>query len=208
MLWINPFLDVFYEWGRKQGYWETKRDVVIFLNGNYDPVYTDLRGYRFDQEPDFPKLQKLFAYDEGKGGDKVPIAPIREYLKENVPEWYYQKGWSMDIGGQIEGVIEAWENPNHPELGPEYLHLNPEVMPDGIGPHSKEGIGYPKELMVGGDRFLNVYKGYEYVQLINIARTVLNSLYFTTVKGQSWCNVSSPSRFINWTEDPFEEVKG
>ena len=189
-LYINPFLDVFYEWGRKQGYWETKREVVVFLNGRLTR--------------DFPKLEKLAAYDEEMGGSCVPIAPIREYLEDNVPEWYYRKGWSMNIGGNIAEVIDAWErnsSMNFTGRNPSNLTL-------------RETKGYPKELMGRGESPLDLYVGGTYVQLLNLrnishsAVIFLNSLYFTTVKGQSWCNVSSPSRFINWTEDPFEEVKG
>ena len=200
MLWINPFLDVFYEWGRKQGYWETKREVVIFLNGAW--------ALRSNDEPE---LFHLFQGNINRhSSTRIPIKPIIDYLEENVPEWYYRHGhgWNVNIGGEINEVIEAWENPH-------YYGFEKPILADD----QSEAIiiemesGYPKELMVDGKYYLDTYPPSDYVQLLNIntkrgSKTVLNSLYFTTVKGQSWCNVSSPSRFINWTEDPFEEVKG
>ena len=211
-LYINPFLDVFYEWGRKQGYWVTRGQVIAFLNGT--PMNENWEELEISKDEALA-VEALYTYPPSNAlayeDYSVPIVPIRDYLEENVPEWYYRHGWSMWIGGHTEGLLGAWERdspiPYNPDVYAQWLDdrvLNRDYPRELVLTHDgSDGLGH----LTGKEVQMQLLEG-SYVQIVSGAPfDMLNSLYFTTVKGQSWCNVSSPSRFINWTEGPFEEVK-
>jgi len=201
-LWINPFLDVFYEWGENK-YWITKADFLDYLNYSW--------ASRLDWSSERPK------------GAEVDGA-IQDYLKEMVPKWYYRFGFSMDIGGKLgmdidplfPDILECWEKDlpyrvdNRVTKYPE-SHYFTDLLQE------KMYEGYPNELMIESDVnnnkfFLDLYNQNDqhngWVQLIHINNTVLNSLYFTTQKGKSWCDVTPLPKFMNWIdENPFKVVK-
>jgi hypothetical protein len=169
-LWINPFLDEFYNWGLGK-YWYTKMEFIISLDTGFDYA-----GYTLDSP----------------GG-------IHEYIMENVPKWYWEDGFSMDInGGFSSEILDAWQE-DRPVL---YL---PKLMrPDSPTHHPAEE--YPKYLIHDGE-MLELYPPNKYVKLIQIKNRWVNSLYFTTKQGKSWCNILPKNNFINWISRNPMEVK-
>ena len=193
-LWINPFLDTFYEWGLGK-YWEDKLSFLKFL-------------------------------DNGDSGFGVDIDDkMEEYIKEKVPEWYWKNGFDMRIGqGGVVGdlyyddLLLAWESgePFRDGLQDEWTFYS-----DVGGRNARYYIGYPEYLKIDG-HMLSLYSlDGPYIKIIrlyglepegvldDIGRGVwfYNSLFFTTEKGKSWCDVSPTSKFLNWLNENPLEVK-
>jgi len=118
-LWINPFLDDFYEWGEGE-YWNNKREFLGFLDTNpMASPYEDL------------KIKE--------NGDVYNAIRIKNYIKENVPSWYYSNSFAMAInGGNLDTILNCWIN-DKPVLINNVVYMSYDQEED-----------YPKELKVGG----------------------------------------------------------
>jgi hypothetical protein len=191
-LWINPFLNTLYEWGLDK-YWNDKLSFIRYLDDAGDHRTGKMEG------------------------------DIEDYIKEKVPEWYWRDGFAWWIGtGFYDEIYNAWESGEPFKIGssdehkdeeerrrrrrvgrrmyrrgdyegyPEYLK-NTEGLVMEVYPH-QQGSGSPED-------------GYPYVKLINVSGGWFNSLYFTSVKGESWCGISSKPIFINWINRNPMEVK-
>ncbi len=194
-LWINPFLDTFYKWGLGK-YWEDKLSFLKFLD-NGDRYL----GFGVDDK-------------------------MEEYIKEKVPEWYWKNGFDMRIGqGGVVGdlyydtLLLAWESGEPFRVG---LHdewtFYPDVAARGgdgtYNPNLQYYIGYPEYLKRDGNMlslysldgpYIKIIRLYGLEPEISKGMWFYNSLFFTTEKGKSWCDVSSTSKFLNWmNENPFE----
>ena len=110
-LWVNPFLDEFYDWGVGV-WWNSKEEFLVIL--------------------DNPSNMKKGTFSKAMGGnrydDEFP-QEIVKYLVERVPEWYFNglpkdssglpslRVKHMDIGGfdkyndseDYFNFLSAWE---------------------------------------------------------------------------------------------------
>jgi hypothetical protein len=132
---------------------------------------------------------------------------FKEYIKENVPEWYWGDGWSMNIGGaKYEDILKCWEEDTPfqwpPVLGGGYISDWSKERPN-----DRRYEKYPKYLK-DNNMMLSVYPSTSHhIRLVEIGGTWMNSLYFTTERGKSWCNISLKPIFINWINRNPMEVK-
>tara|TARA_Y100000992_G_C21274449_1_gene499064 strand:+ start:5417 stop:6070 length:654 start_codon:yes stop_codon:yes gene_type:complete len=210
-LWVNPFLDEFYDWGRGV-WWNSKEEFLDIL--------------------DTPSTLKAGRFSKAMGGtrydDEFP-QEIVKYLVERVPEWYFNglpKDSSglpllimkhMDIGAFSESIssststrfsnfLSAWENNtpfpvNKVNFYPEGPHWR---RTDRVWEESYKD--YPEELKSDGCMLLchEYYKSY--VRLVDLQGVFWNALLFTAEKNKSWCETSKIS-FLNWTLRNPMEVK-
>jgi len=174
-LWINPFLNTFYEWGLDK-YWIDKLSFIKFLDhGN----------------------------DKGE-----QVAEIEEYIKEKVPEWYWEHGFSWWIESIYhDEILKCWE-----EDEPFVKEGQNEFIANIIDTSMKGYEEYPEYLKGDDGMMLELYphwgaSSHPYAKLIQVGDEWFNSLYFTAVKGKSWCDISSEYNFINWVNRNPMEVK-
>jgi len=197
-LWVNPFLDEFYEWGKGE-WWNNKKEFLNFLD-----------------EP-----QKEIA--GGMVNDEYP-QEIVKYLVERVPEWYFDglskdssgvplvkikhltiHGFSTSGGEDIPNFLSAWEN-NTPFTY--FANFYPEgsqwKRDDRVWEESYKD--YPAELKKEGGMLLCHAYYKTYVRLVDVQGVWWNALLFTAQKNKSWCK-SSKISFLNWTLTNPMEVK-
>ena len=173
-VWINPFLDVFYEWGLDT-HWKSKESFLVFLDTTH-PNQLD--------------------------------AEIEKYIKKNVPRWYWESGMSMDInGGAIDYLLECWEGDRL------YVNLEGDELVNDTtkwNEGNKPGYNnYPEYLKINDEmmRLFNSKNQGNYVKLVKLKGNWKNSLLFTTKQGESWCNMSSGIKYLNWINRNPMEVK-
>jgi hypothetical protein len=215
-LWVNPFLDEFYDWGKGK-WWNTKEQFISILD---NPKNT---------------TQELF-YDKSSltpQGSYIFPQEIMNYLVEKVPAWYFdglQKDpsglpslalshmsvnafqYGSDYDGRlISKFISAWEN-NTPYPPSQADFMTEEYLRSGAGGNKNRNIwdetykDYPEELKKDG-HMLETHRYYKsYIRLIDIGGLYYNSLLFTAKKNQSWCK-SRKIPFLNWTLRNPREVK-
>jgi hypothetical protein len=205
LLWVNPFLDEFYEWGMGE-WWNTKEEFLDML----DSPSSELESIR---------------RVESRLGDEYP-QEIVKYLVERVPEWYFA-GLPKDSSGvplvkikhlSINGFhaysnhdpystfISAWEN-NTP-----FPYDDVDFYSEGREWKRTDRVweetykDYPEELKNGEGMLLchTYYKSY--VRLVDVGGVFWNALLFTAQKNKSWCE-SSKISFLNWTLRNPMEVK-
>tara|TARA_R110002096_G_scaffold41636_3_gene112568 strand:- start:449 stop:988 length:540 start_codon:yes stop_codon:yes gene_type:complete len=176
-LWVNPFLDVFYDWGLER-HWESKESFLVFLDTTPYPIYE-----------------------------------VEKYIKENVPEWYWEVGMSMKInGGGLDYFLECWEGDM------QYLTLDGDGNESfSVGNNATQWHetnkpaynNYPEYLKINDEmmRLFNSKNQGNYVKLVKLKGNWKNSLLFTTKQGESWCNMSSGIKYLNWINRNPMEVK-
>ncbi|MBK65247.1 MAG: hypothetical protein CMB47_07000 [Euryarchaeota archaeon] len=203
-LWVNPFLDEFYEWGEGK-WWNTKEEFLEMLDSPLSELGR-IRGV------------------ESKLSDEYP-QEIVKYLVERVPEWYFN-GLPKDSSGvplvkinhlsingfygssinrQYSTFVSAWEN-NTPFPYDEVDFSEWQI--DEKGRVWEESYkDYPEELKNGKGVLLchTYYKSY--VRLVDVQGVFWNALLFTAKKNKSWCK-SSKISYLNWTLRNPMEVKG
>ena len=112
----------------------------------------------------------------------------------------------MDInGGAIDYLLECWEGDRL------YVNLEgDELVNDTTKWNEGDKPGYnnyPEYLKINDEmiRLFNSKHQGKYVKLINLDGNWKNSLLFTTKQGESWCNMSSGIKYLNWiTRNPME----
>jgi len=208
-IWVNPFLDDFYDWG-VGNWWDSKEQFLTILDtpnkaGSklFDDNSTFIDGYyKFPQE-------------------------IIEYLVGKVPDWYFNglpknssglplvKVKHMSINGFNDSAydnrdmslfISAWENNTPFQTSVEFWPK--EYLEKGL---KQEAIvsytDYPAELKNDNYMLLNHTYYSEYVKLLFLNGTYWNALFFTAKKNQSWCKTNKSTTFLNWTLRNPMEVK-
>ncbi len=198
ILWVNPFLDEFYDWGKGK-WWNTKKEFLAILDTALEPGTTVSNvSHEFPQE-------------------------IINYLVEKVPEWYFD-GLPKDSSGLVSlklnhmaigafeasnglaQFISAWEN-NTPFPLDEVNFFDKEYY-DRRGSElwDESYKDYPEELKKDNCMLVSHEYYKTYVRLIELGGVWWNALLFTAEKNKSWCE-SSKISFLNWTQRNPMEVK-
>jgi len=191
-LWINPFLNTFYEWGLDK-YWHGKFEFIKYLDEAGDSRTGKMEG------------------------------DIEDYIKEHTPKWYWRNGFSWWVGtGYYDEIYNAWESGEPFKMGSSDEHMSYRgrdkslMRREALRTRRGDYEGFPEYLKNTEGLVMEVYPhqtgesdmvegDYPYVKLINVSGSWFNSLYFTSVKGKSWCDVSDKPLFINWiNRDPME----
>lgn len=180
-LWINPFLDTFYEWGLGK-YWKDKLSFLKFLDLT-ENIPVEMEEYIKEKVPEW----------YWKGGFSMHIG--QSYYDGVLKAWESGEPFKINIAN-VRGEVEDEWNFGYSEKN--VLDIS----------NAQDYIGYPEYLKSGGD-ILNLYPhGGSYVKMVFLmagrTKYLFNSLLFTTEKGKSWCDMSSISKFLNWRINPLE----
>jgi len=185
-LWVNPFLDKFYIWG-KGTWWSSKRQFIGYLDTGLPEVgYDAISTYITENVPEW-------YYQSNK------------YLGGKPPQLIMSINAFHGNSNNLNKFIGAWEN-NEPYMTD--VDFWPTAWFSTSMRDSPQGYkDYPEYLKWNG----NVLPSHEYygsyVRLLEFGGFNYNSIFFTTKRNVSWCNTLPVYNFLNWNKRNPMEVK-